>query len=367
MEISFLSSSFSFNDVKNKTKELNLFLKENTDLGLYLLKYLKPYSDMEKSDVQKCRGIIVNKENNNIICVPPVKSISLEKFSDSYDTWDNVVVEEFIDGTMINYFYYNNQWIMSTRSKIGAQCKWYSDKTFCQMFQDATENLDLEKLNKNYFYTFVLQHPENRIVTKYDTPNIVLVSIGKVNDDNTFEYLNIHDKSNLDLDVQLPKVFTFNNIVEIHDKVNTLDYMNQGYVLKINNGMIRSKIRNEKYNYVKTLKGNGNNLKHLFFELYQNNSDPTYLDFFPEHSKLFSEYEKEFLALVKNVFYSYKAYHVDKKVKDINHIPYKHRPLCYELHSYYIKNKNPITYNFVYTYLIGLPIRRITFTLEPLN
>lgn len=373
MEISFLSSSsFSFSDIKNKIQDLKLVLKENTDLGLYIIKYIKDCSFMDNEDVRKCRGVVVSKENNKILCVPPTKSFELDKFTDTINSqqhWNNVTVEEFIDGTMINYFYYKEQWVLSTRSKIGAQCNWYSEKTFNEMFKEATENLDLNKLNKEYFYTFVLQHPENRIVTKYTKADIVLVSVGKVNEDNSFEYLDIHDKSIVDCDITLPTVYSFNDINEVKDKVNTLDYMNQGFVLKtkVNGVSMRSKIRNEKYNYVKELRGNKNNLKDVFYELYQNDYHTTYLKYFPEEQNLFIDFENEFLSLVKNVFYSYKAYHIEKKVTDINHIPYKHRPLCYELHGQYKQYRSPITYNTVYTYLKQLPVRRITFTLEPLN
>lgn len=369
MDISFFSSSFSFSydDIKNKAAELSLIHKHNTDLGLYLLKYDKKKSNMNDDDVKKCRGVIAEIDTNRLICVPPTKSLDLPTFCNMYQNWSDVKIEEFIDGTMINYFYHKNEWILSTRSKIGGYCNWYSDKTFNELFHEATQNINLENLNKNYFYSFVLIHPDNRIVSKYDTPNIVLVSMGKINENNTVEYLDIHDKNNVTIDITLPKVYNFNNILEIHDKVNTLDYNFQGYVLKIKNGIYRSKIRNEKYNYVKFLRGNTNDLKFMFFELFQSNYHKEYLRFFPEEQNNFESYEKDFLNLVKNIFYSYKSYHVNKTVKDIKQIPYKYRPLCYEIHGLYKQFKKPITYNTVYSYLIGLPVKRIIFTLEPLN
>merc|ERR1711976_420864 len=78
---------------------------------------------------------------------------------------------------MINLWYYNDEWNISTRSKIGAECKWYSNKTFKELFYEAVErdNLQIESLNKKFCHSFLLKHQENRIVKKYHTPGLVLV------------------------------------------------------------------------------------------------------------------------------------------------------------------------------------------------
>ena len=81
------------------------------------------------------------------------------------DKWLEVNIEEFVDGTMINCFNHNDSWHISTRSFIGANCKWYSHKKFNEMFEEAKGDMDFSKLNPNICYTFVLKHPENRIVT----------------------------------------------------------------------------------------------------------------------------------------------------------------------------------------------------------
>ena len=65
--------------------------------------------------------------------------------------------EESPDGkSQINLFNYNGSWIISARSNIGASCKWFSNKTFEELFQDSSNNLDREKLDSNVCYTLVL-------------------------------------------------------------------------------------------------------------------------------------------------------------------------------------------------------------------
>ena len=60
-----------------------------------------------------------------------------------------------------------------------------------ELFAESNQ-LDFSKLNTELFYSFVLQHPENRIVTCYTEPKVTLVFVGRVNEEN-----NIESKSNI--------------------------------------------------------------------------------------------------------------------------------------------------------------------------
>ena len=72
------------------------------------------------------------------MCVPPFKSIKFEEFSLYNPQLSSTIYEEFFDGTMINLFWYG-EWMISTRSKIGANCKWFSNKTFHQLFSESIQ------------------------------------------------------------------------------------------------------------------------------------------------------------------------------------------------------------------------------------
>ena len=359
-----LTNSSSFNESKQILSKLGLVVKEYLDSNLYLIKYDKKVSDMNNDDVKKCRGLVATITDNKTVCAPPFKSMSLDSFVDKH-SWDTIHIEEFIDGTMINCFNYNNTWTISTRSTIGGECKWYSNKTFSELFSESCGSLKLEDLNSDYFYTFVLTHPENRIVTKYDKPTIVLVSVGHIKE-GVLNYLDIHSEEHRNLllnnTITIPKRYQFNSLEEIKNNVNTLDYSFQGYVLKV--GEDRTKIRNEHYNYVRVLKGNSRNLKFLYFELLRDGFVNEYIKYYPEERPLFNDYYRDFLELVKQVYMHYRKYHITKEIKVIGDIPFKLRPLCYEVHGLYIKHKIPITYNAIFSYLISLPIPRLLFTLR---
>jgi hypothetical protein len=359
--LTILNGTNNFMDTKKKLKSLNLVIKEYPELDLYLVKYDKNSSDMTHPDVLKCRGLVAKISDNSLVCLPPTKSVTFNNDTN----WEEVTVEDFIDGTMINLFFHNNQWIISTRSSVGANCKWSSNKYFYELFSESHQNINFEILDKSVFYTFVLLHPENIIVTNYIHPNLVLVSAGKVIN-NRYENLDINKLENY-TGLKIMS-HTFGSYNEAYDYVSKLNYQNQGLVLKYGkNKENRSKIRNSNYNYVKLLKGNTNNLKFLYFELLQTNKYKEYLRFFPDKKQLFDGFYREYIELIKAVFKNYKLYHVQKKLK-INDMPFKCRPLCYEIHDLY-KNiyrpkKNIINFDIVYKYILSLPIPRIIFSLD---
>ena len=345
----------SFVEAKSILKEKGLKIKENQNDNLYLVKYDKTKCNMLDKDVCNCRGIIVDKSNNTLVCFPPNKSMDLDQFLDKH-LWENIIVEEFIDGTMINLCYYNDEWIVSTRSSIGANSKWFSNKTFQELFNES-HKLDYTTLDKNYFYTFVLTHPENIIVKKYEEPNIVLVSAGHV-ENGVYKNISL---SELPDSFNKPRIYYFKSIQELNASINT-NFEFQGYILKIKDSNDRSKVRNPNYNYAKQLKGNTSNMKYLYYDLFKNNMLHEYLSFFPEHTDIFETFKREFIHLTTETLSYYNKYHIKKNITNIKDIPYRLRPLCYEIHGLYLKNKVYINYEAVYNYVLNLPNPRIIFS-----
>ena len=122
------------------------------------------------------------------------------------------------------------------------------------MFSEAKGNLDFEKFEKDYTYTFVLRHPENRIVTRYDSADLVLV---QVRDRKTLQVCpNMIVKNILKergVDITIPVIYNFTDLAQLTHYISQMNWEQQGVVIKYGNQ--RSKMRNEKYNYVKSMRG----------------------------------------------------------------------------------------------------------------
>ena len=132
-------------------------------------------------------------------------------------------VEEYVEGTMINMFYDEDKkdWELSTRSTVGGNISFYlQDKkdnaevryTFRKMFLEAcnVNNLDFDILNRDYCYSFVLQHPQNRIVTLITRPQLYLVRVYKI-DSETYEIETVDKKEyqyiKTDTEIKFPPIF----------------------------------------------------------------------------------------------------------------------------------------------------------------
>ena len=345
----------SHEDTKAFLQEKNLIVKDYNNYGLYLVKYDKQDCDMKDLDVQKCRGLIIDKETNSVVCYPPSKSMITERFMDKVKNWEDVICEKFIDGTMINIFYHKDEWKISTRSCIGARNRWFSNKSFVEMFNEC-KGFEMDNLDKECSYTFVLTHKDNRIVKEYTESGMYLVHAMKkinTNDGVIFKSLDLKNvqeslkESNIIINI--PETINFSSYEDARINVNKLDYQEQGYVFKMEGN--RCKIRNINYDWVKRLRGNTNNMKYLYLELRQNNSLNDYEKFFPEHKEMFNYFQSELYEMTHNLFKFYKELHVNK-TKKIHDIPFEYRRILFSIHGIYLADPSqPTTFarikNFV--------------------
>ena len=369
---------FDFNKIKNykndeefnkKLKHLGLHYINDFDTGLTLIKYdqtKKNIYDFNNDLVRFSRGLIFDRKTRKVLCLPPGKSLNIIPFSQMVGTenWTKVDIEEFIDGTMINCFCHNEKWILSTRSSIGARSKWFSKKTFKELFDEAKGNLDLEKLNSSFCYTFVLRHPENRIVTNYKTPNICLVQVREIKEDSYEDIPLEQIKTELfqkNIEIDIPKNYSINLPEEINKILKDMSFQEQGLIFK--KGNLRSKVRNIEYENAKFLRGNNKNLLYKYIELRQKDLLEDYLKYFPEYKNNFDNYRKSIETTTMKLFNIYKNVYIFKTINK-NNIPFELRPLCYEMHGIFINSKKSWKRENVIHYFNSLDPARIIFIIN---
>ena len=168
--------SYKLNDIfdikkllidENYRKESNILVSQQG--VLYVLKYdRKMLNENNLNTLGLFRSVIVNEEGK-ILCFAPPKSIICDTenlFSEN--NVSDISVEEIVEGSMINLFWYDtiNDWELATRSQIGAKSKYnYESKnSFRYMFLETMNemNLDFNDFDKNFCYSFILQHPDNK-------------------------------------------------------------------------------------------------------------------------------------------------------------------------------------------------------------
>ena len=145
-----------------------LIKKDNYDGNLILIKYNKENINMDNfKTLGRFRSLVYDKQKKEVISYFPAKSVITHNI---VNVNENYVFEEFFEGTMINLFWYDliDDWEITTRSNIGAKCSYKPDGVdFRVLFLETLNKLqwEFENYDKNFCYTFVLQHNKNRIVT----------------------------------------------------------------------------------------------------------------------------------------------------------------------------------------------------------
>lgn len=370
-------------EVKNYLEQycnVHDFSKENEDK--YLVSYNKSKYNFNENNVDTIglhRSLIFL--NGNLICYSPPKSFKFEKFCEKYpDITQNIIVEEFVEGTMINVFYNNisHNWEIATKNNIGGTNHFYKDSicSFGDIFYDTCQYIgfDLEEaLNKNYCYSFVMKHPYNPMVEIITQPSLYLIEVYEIVHENLTNTIiqvknrnEIAEQLSINWDIKVPRQFqctsyndlTFVKLFTTNDSYYIRRCITMGYVIKNTNTNERTKLRNPEYEYLHKLKGNQYDFFYQYLLLRQSKLVKEYLTYFPEHSSLINMYREMLHAFTDAVYKYYCLIHV-KQMAHLSLIPQCYRKLIYNLHGEYISQKktNPsfkITKKYVIDYINGL-------------
>lgn len=297
------------------------------------------------------RSVIQENRSGDIVCVAPSKSVELME-----DMHNNIMAEEFIDGTMINLFWDELDWQIATRSCVGGNNRFYNDApTFRHMFLEALPDAfnfdELPRLSENSLplvYSFVLQHVNNRIVAPVTDNKVYLVELFEI--DNKQQHANInliHLREN-EFAKQLVEDHGFHRPALYNVNCTTTDmrllketyashktpYMVQGIVFKNMDLGLREKHRNPNYESVRKMRGNQSKPLYRFLELNKSGKLSEYLNYYTEEE----DANLYFLTLWDAYVKQLHAYYVDCYILHNNVVksyPYKFKVHMYNLHKRY--------------------------------
>ena len=330
--------------LENLTKsDPNIVFKEHDDLVIF--KYKNKYgSEIERS----CRGLIMSKLSKKIVCYSNNGSISFESFIKCVP-FDQCVIEENLEGTLINLYFNNNCWCVSTKFCINAEnSKFRGNKSFRQYF-DKLCNIDLQVLDPNFTYSFLLQIPDNRLVSNIDSHQLYHI-----------ETLNniTGEKILLDIGVQKPKILKLNDLNSLNLKsyraVNRelvrLDWVKRGYMMFSKDRKHRCSLINPAYETVLNLIKNQTDIKYIILEgLYYKCNIEDILFYFPEYNNIKIQVSDDLDILVKSMLESYKEAYCFKN-SEVSDIPKKYKKLLARVHSIYKHNhQNNILFRIDYS------------------
>lgn len=212
------------NTLEDLTTEYGIKANVCDVLGVVSLNYSMIDSDIKKNICRECRALILELDTWNVVSRSFYKfdnyqEPNAEEVRNAFD-WDSLRVEEKIDGSLIQAYFYKNQWNFATRSVADAETPIGGyDMTFRELIDCALEemNVNLELFDPNILYTFELTSPLNAIVVAYEGHKLTWLAAW--NRDN-LEELDINSLP----DIGIPRVerHSFNTLSEITKYVDNL-------------------------------------------------------------------------------------------------------------------------------------------------
>ena len=338
---------------------------------------------------------VVLDQNGKIMAYSPPKCIvpSADELNGRFSD-DNIIVEEFVEGTMINVFYHkpNGQeegaeWDLATKSCVGANIVFHSvgdakktepaaeptaepKKTFRRMFLECMNaaNLNFDALQKDCSYSFVMQHPNNHIVRDISAPTLYLIAVFRADNEALTveeqcrdEHLaRINAFANQCTSVQLPLQYDGIGLSELREMYTSLNapYDFPGLVCRERSTGERFKFRNPNYERIKNLHGSEPKLQFQYLSLRQQGKVKEYLKLHPEHAVAFQKCRDQLHAYTDQLFANYIGCYV-KKERPFTQYPSEFKTHMFRLHEQYLKElrekKEHITLGKTIAYMNGLP------------
>ena len=381
-----LHSNENRKDVANSLNLKYHSWKHKTGDSFHILKYNKDWLSFDAVKTVGLLRSLIYKDDGTIVCMAPPKSLPTSNLT--IDNNKEYIAESFVEGTMINMFYDKtvNSWEIATRSSVGAGMCFYmengfnKDMTFRAMFDEVCKHVEFDYNNylgpnKNYVYSFVMQHPNNRIVKVIKEMKLYLVDVFEIMENNTvnivdFRKLNLLHHMSDKIKTPRQEVIKDNDALiackESCASMNT-PYHIQGVVIKTNDGE-RYKFRNPNYEHVRHLRGNQPKLQYQYLALRQSGKVREYLEYYKEHKRPFEEFRKLIHDYTNQLFTNYKRCYI-KKENELKTFPEKYRTHMYTLHhELYLKDLMPekkyITKEVVINYINEIHPAKLMFVLN---
>lgn len=238
--------------------------------NLCLFKYSQINSPMSEPVVQASRGVILDETDNwTVVCHSFDKFFNYGEPLAAQLNWDRAVVQEKLDGSLIQMYFYRGQWrIASSGNPEGAGDVNGHNITFAQLFWKtfAAQGLSIEDFNhdadgdrtsvlnrtwERFTFAWELTSPMNRVVVAHREPRVTL--IGMRDTRRNIEY-GIFQAPAL-----WPKVkhYGFLSRDTILSMMETLDPLQQEGFVVVDDRWNRVKMKSAQYVAIHHARGNG--------------------------------------------------------------------------------------------------------------
>lgn len=295
---------------------------------LALIHYSKETSNLTLPHVGEFRSVVWDMIANHPVCAGPAHGLKMTAAIDASvnPSADAHTVEDFIDGVMINMFHYGGHWRLATRTVLGADCSFYGTRSFADLFWETFTGagLTVGDLDQTATYSWVLQHPEERIVVapNYGIPKLYLVATnGALNE----KLLKLAPRVHSDL----------KSLEDVVQRVSAwgrrFGTTWQGLVIKTPDGK-RYKLRSNEYDEARHLRGNQAKRAYIWLERWGAGRLGAYLRLYPEEQCDADVVVGRFKNCTQELYDLYQRVYRRKELP-LGQAPQKYRKLLWDAHQ----------------------------------
>lgn len=335
-------------ELKEHLVAQGLRIIESPESSLVVIRYVRGTDELALF-----RSVVWNTETNLPLCVAPPKA----KNGEPPINVQLSATEDFVDGVMVNAFVANGALQLATRTTLGARNHFYSEKSFADMFSEAIARTAIADLTSvletaraefgatSCFASFVLQHPEHRVVAKVDAAAVFVVQVGYVGETGAvticeratnwpqaFGRLQVHSYAT--------RRFAENEAKQMLQRTAVQrGWRWQGLVFKDGNGG-RWRLRSTTYQTLRSLRGNEAKDVDRFLRLRSEKQVMEYLKHYAEERDTFWTFEQTLRERTETVFQLYTAVHKARSMvfKDV---PAAYKPAVFLLHKLWLEELRP--------------------------
>lgn len=287
--------------------ELGIRCKVYPADDLVVLNYDQINSPKTNPVVMECRGLILCLSTFEVVSRSFDRFFNLGEAPDTYAdfSFDRAVVFEKADGSLIKVYWWNGEWHISTRGTAFAETENYTGRTFKELVLEAFDvdeegfQTGCSRLNKKTTFIFELTSPDNRVVTPYTKPEMVLLGVraNTGTEMSTNGIINYHETFLSDLNCRLAYSFSFSSEDDMKEAVASLSNLQEGYVCYDPVSGKRVKIKSPAYLAVHRLRGENVPTPKRIMQLVLTKEEEEYLLYFPEERERFEPYTKALAEL----------------------------------------------------------------------
>lgn len=315
-------------------------VSDSPDHPYALIRYVKGQSNLSLPHVRAFRSVVWDTVAHRPVSVTPPKSTDGESVPDG--DIKEYHLTQFLDGVLIGLFFdpHTNDWEYHTRSTLGANCRYYSTDSFRELFFDAANytGLDRNALRRDRSYSFVLMHPENRIVCPVAAPAAFLVQSVQIGADGSLTDCTATEAFPQPMTV--PNVGSWSTLRERVAELNhRFRHTVQGVVITDATGN-RWKLRTSEYNRVRNMRGNNARMDYMHLSYWRAGTLPDYLRIYPEETAVANAAVDAWKTVTNEIFRIYTNVFKARTMPKAD-IPAKYRPFIYGLHTKFMEELKP--------------------------